>query len=111
MQRMKYGIMIGMAILLAGCVSTTEKQRQLAQQSVRQGNYAQAFDQAAASLADRIGNYKTIRLFPDISAHAYRRKLAEIEHYKTARHPDQTAYGYGSAAAPPRGSDCLCPGV
>ena len=90
----KYWIIIAMVALLAGCTTVTEKQYKLAQQSIRQGDYAQAFDQAARSLTARISNFKTIRLFPDISEHAYADKLAEIERYKTSKNWDRVAYGY-----------------
>jgi len=94
MQFFKFWIVISTALLLAGCASVTEQQLKLAQQSVRQGDYALAFDQAARSLEARIGNYKTINLFPDISEHAYADKLTEIERYKTTQSWDQVAYGY-----------------
>jgi len=92
-------IVIVMAALLAGCATVTEQQLKLAQQSVRQGDYAHAFDQAARSLTAKIGNYKTMSLFPEISDHAYADKLAEIERYKTTQNWDQVAYGYARIIA------------
>jgi len=91
---MKCWIVMIVVALLTGCATETEQQRRLAQQSVRQGNYSLAFDQAARSLTAKISNTQTMNLFPDISEHAYADKLAEIERYKTSRNWDQVAYGY-----------------
>jgi len=94
MPLIKYGIVLAVAAWLAGCATVTEQQLKLARQSVRLGDYAQAFDQAARSLTARIANFQTIALFPEISTHAYHDKLTEIERYKVRQNWDQVAYGY-----------------
>jgi len=94
MQFMKYWVVIVIAAMLAGCATVTEQQLKLAQESVRIGNYAQAFDQAARSLTAKIDNYKTMQMLPDIAQHAYADKLAEIRRYKGLQSWDQLAYGY-----------------
>jgi len=99
MQTMKYFIVIGCVLLLTACVSASNKQLKLAQQSVAQGNYAQAFDQAAQSLQTDIGNHKTIALFPGIVQHAYTQKLGEIQQHQSRQHWDQAAYGYDRMVA------------
>ena len=94
MRMLKYFIVVALLLLLSGCVSASNKQLKLAQQSMAQGNYAQAFDQAAQSLQADIANHKTIALFPGIVQNAYSQKQDEIQQHQTRQYWDQVAYGY-----------------
>jgi len=92
-------IVIGLVLLSAGCATRSEQQLQLAQQSVQQGDYGAAFDQAAQSLQANIGNYKMIGLFPGIALQAYAQQLSGIEQHKQARDWDRAAHGYDRITA------------
>ena len=90
---------VGLVLLLTGCATPSEQQFKLAQQSVQQGDYDAAFNQAAQSLQANIGNYKMIGLFPGITRQAYAQQLSQIDHYKQARKWDQAAHGYDRISA------------
>ncbi|MBL4775921.1 MAG: hypothetical protein JKY87_07725, partial [Mariprofundus sp.] len=94
MRMVKYFIVVALLLLLSGCVSASNKQLKLAQQSMAQGNYTQAFDQAAQSLQSDIANHKAIALFPGIVQNAYSQKQGEIQQHQIRQHWDQAAYGY-----------------
>jgi len=92
-------IVIGLALLLTSCATPSEQQFKLAQQSVQQGDYDTAFNQAAQSLQANIGNYKTISLFPGIAGQAYAQQLSQIDHYKQAHDWDKAAHNYDRISA------------
>ena len=95
MQLMKQVAMVFMVLsLISGCASVSEKNQRLAEQSLKQGDYSAAFDQASQSLNAEIGNHKAIALFPTIAEHAFAQKLTEIDHYRVVANWDRAAYGY-----------------
>ena len=92
-------VVLGIISLLGGCATVSEQQYKLAQQSIQQGDYGSAFDQAAQSLQANIANYQLIGLFPSIVQNAYEQQLAGVERHKQTRDWDQAAYGYDRIAA------------
>jgi len=90
---------LGLVFLLGACATVSEQKFALAQQSVQQGDYGAAFDQAAQSLQANIGNYKMIGLFPGIADQAYAQQLSGIEQHKQTRDWDRAAYGYDRVTA------------
>jgi len=87
-------IILAVLSLLGGCASSSEKSYRLAEQSMKQGDYSAAFDQAVSSLNAEIGNHKAIALFPELAESAYAQKFTEIEYARSSGELDRVAYGY-----------------
>jgi len=93
MHRIKYFILTGL-LLLAGCVSASDKHFNMAQESMKTGSFQQAFDQAAQSLQADISNKKTIVLFPAVVQGAYQQQTGRIGSARARADWDQVAHGY-----------------
>lgn len=87
-------IMIAMTMMLFACATVSETKLKLAQQSMQQGHYNQAFDHAILSLQSKIDHYDTIVLLPSIKMQAYAQKQSQIAAYKAAKDWDSVAYAY-----------------
>lgn len=81
-------------MVLTACATTSQKNYKLAEESLKSGDYAQAFDMVVHSLNADIRNHKAIALFPAIAGSAYSEQFAVINQAKVVSDWDVAAYAY-----------------
>jgi len=87
------------SLLVSGCVSASNKQFNLSQDSMKIGDYNRAFDHAAMSLEHEIDNRKTLAVFPNLSKAAFHYHLGQAKQNAQNNQWDQTVQHYDSIAS------------
>ena len=88
-----------LSLLLSGCVSASNKQFNLSQDSLKVGDYNSAFDHAARSLDHEIDNKKTQAIFLDLSEAAFNYHLSQAKQNAMNNQWDQTVQHYDAIAS------------
>ncbi|MDQ6997319.1 MAG: hypothetical protein Q9M17_01225 [Mariprofundus sp.] len=88
-----------LSLLLSACVSASNKQFNLSQDSLKLGDYNSAFNHAAQSLEHEINNKKTLATFPGISQAAFNYHLSQAKNSAMNKQWDQTVQHYNAIAS------------
>lgn len=92
--QLRRALLLVTLLALAACVSASDKQYRLLEQSLKQGDIDAAFDHAVASLHDDIGNTKTLNILPQVAAQAYAAAESKARMHAGAKQWDQSAARY-----------------